>query len=291
MPEVKKAVILAAGIGTRFLPLSKIVPKEVFPLVDKPAIQYIFEEAKTSGIPQIIFVLNPERRDVLDYFTRSSKLERLLKHRKKEKLLAELAVLQELQKGVSLSCVFQKKPLGDGQAILEAEIKVGKEPFAVLFCDDIFEAKPPALSQLLDVFRTCQRPIVALARVSKEDVSRYGVCEVEKIANRFFKIKRVVEKPEKDKAPSNLVVVGKYILVPEIFDYLRKTTPLETGEIILANAIENILKDGKVVYGYELRGKWLDCGSKLGWLKSNLYFSLNHPQFGEELKKYLKEII
>lgn len=291
MAEIKKAIVLVAGLGTRFLPLSRVVPKELWPLVDKPIIQYLLQEIKDAGITQIVFVLNPGKKEPLSYFKRDLKLEKVLKKRKKEKFLVEMRNLQELQKGLSLSYVFQEKPLGTGHAILQAKEKIGKEPFALLFCDDIVESKTPCILQLLKIFKTCQKPIVALCRVSKGKISSYGAVEVEKIAHRLFKLKRIVEKPLPEKAPSDLAIVGKYILTSEIFDYLKAQEMQKSGEIILTDALENFLRDGKIVYGYEIEGKWLECGNKLDWLKSHLWLSLKHPQFGEELKKYLKEII
>lgn len=291
MSEVKKAIIVAGGLGARFLPLSKTVPKQLWPLVDKPIIQYIVEELRASGISQIVFVLGPESKQILSYFEKSPKLERILKKRKKEKSLIELESLKELQKGISISFALQQKPLGDGHAILQAKEKIGKVPFVVLFGDDLVESKIPCTAQLLKVFKTCQRPIVALDRVPREQVPLFGMVETEKIAHRLFKLKRIIEKPLPSKVSSDLVVVGKYVLTPDVFDYLKKQKPDQRDEITLADALANLLRDGKIVYGYEFEGEWLSCGDKLAWLKSHLRLCLDHPQFGEELKKYLKEII
>jgi len=290
MSEVKKAIILGAGLGTRFLPLSKVVPKELWPLVDRPLIQYLIQELKSSDINQIIFILSPEKKELLSYFKKAPTLEKILKTRKDDKALVELQNLQDLQKGISIASIFQKKPLGDGHAIFQAKEKIGKEPFAVLFCDDIIDSKMPAVLQLLNVFKTCQRPIIALSRVPKEKVSAYGMVEVEKIAHKLYKIKKIVEKPAPNQIQSDLAIVGKYILTPEFFDYLKLQKPNKKDEIILAEALDTYLRDGKVIYGCELEGKWLECGNKLDWLKSNIWLSLKHPQFGEELRRYLKEI-
>jgi len=291
MIEVKKAVILAAGLATRFLPLSKVVPKELWPVVDKPLVQHLIQEVKLSGINQVIFILSPEKKEVLSYFKKEANLEKILKKRKKEGALVELKNLQDLQDKISISSLLQKKPLGDGHAILQAKDMVGNEPFAVLFCDDILDSKVPAILQLLNVFKTCQRPVIGLSRIPKERISNYGVVEVEKIAHRLFKVKKIIEKPSPEQAPSDLAIVGKYILTPDIFDYLRQKKQNEKGEIVLAEVLDEFLKDGKIVYGYEMEGEWLECGDKLNWLKSHLLLSLKHPQFGEELKKYLKKII
>jgi len=289
--EIKKAIIPLAGLGTRFLPLSKVVPKELWPLVDVPIIQYVIAEAKKSGIQEIVFVLNPGNRKVLDYLKPSPKIEKILKERKKESILAEVKNLEELCKDISFSYVLQKKPLGDGHAILQAAKVRGSEPVACMFGDDVIDSDIPAISQLAKVFKTCQKPVVALYRPPKDKLPLYGVVGVEKIANRLYKVKKIVEKPSPEEVLSDLAIVGRHILTPEVFDYLKKAKPSKKGEIILAEVFNNqMLKDGKVIYGYELEGKWLECGDKSRWLKSNLYLSLKHPKFGPELKEYLKEI-
>lgn len=290
--EIKKAIIPIAGLATRFLPLSKTVQKELWPLVDLPLIQYVIEEAKNSGIQEIIFVLSPENKKVLDYLKPCPKIEKILRERKKQSILTEMKNLQDFLRDISFSHVLQKKPLGDGHAVLQAARLVEKENVACMFGDDIIDSDTPAVSQLAKVFKTCQKPVVALYRLPKEKISQYGVVAVEKIANRLFKIKKIIEKPSLEEAPSDLAIVGRYILTPEVFDYLKKAKPSKKGEIILAEVFNNqMLNDGKLIYGYELEGEWLECGDKLKWLKSNLYFSLKHPKFGPELKEYLKEIL
>ena len=288
--EVKKAIIPMGGLGTRFLPLSKVLAKELFPLVDKPTIQYIVEEAKMSGISEIIFVVSSGKKAILNYFRKSQELEKVLKKRKKSQILKELKDLEEILKDISFSSVLQKKPLGDGHAILQAAKLIDKEPVAVLFGDDVVDGDTPALSQLIKVFQTCKSPVIALKRLPREKVPAYGVVAVEKIANRLYKIKKIVEKPEISKAPSDLVVVGKYILTPEVFDYLKKASPSKKGEIILAEVLDKMLTDGKMIYGYEFKGEWLECGDKLKWLKSFLYFTSKDPRFSGELREYLKKI-
>jgi len=288
---IKKAIIPIAGLATRFLPLSKVVPKELWPLVDAPMVQYIVAEAKKSGIQEIIFVLSHEKKKVLDYLKPSPKIEKILKERKKESILTEVKNSEELFKNISFSYVLQKKPLGDGHAILQAAKVAGSEPVACMFGDDVIESKTPGILQLANVFKTCQKPVIALCRLPKEKVPHYGIVGVEKIAHCLYKIKKIVEKPSLETAPSNLAIIGRYILTPEVFDYLKRAKPTKKGEIILAEVFNNqMLKDGKVIYGYELEGEWLECGDKLRWLKSHLYLSLKHPKFGPELKKYLKEI-
>ncbi len=292
MPKVEKAVILAAGLGSRFLPLSKVLPKELWPLVDVPIIQYLLEELKSSGFKKIVFVLPPGRKGALDYFKRDFALEKLLKKRGKTALLLRLEKLYELQRNFSFSIVEQEKPLGDAHAVFQARKHIGESPFALLFCDDIFDAKKPVLSQLVNVFKTSQRPIIALSRVLPEETSSWGIVGVEKIARRFFKIKDIVEKPLPAKAPSDLAIVGRYILDSEIFAYIdKRIKKVKDKEIILAEVLNEMSHEGKTIYGYEFEGKWLRCGKKIDWLKSHLYLSLNHPQFGPELRKYLREII
>ena len=294
--EIKKAIIPIAGLGTRFLPLSKVLPKELWPLVDKPVIQYVVEEAKASGISEIIFVISPEKKVVFDYFQRyyfqkSPKLEKSLRERNKISLLEELKNLEGLCQNLSFSFVFQKKPLGDGHAISLAKKLINEgEPIAVLFGDDIVDSKTPCLLQLIKIFRTCQKPVIALQRVPKERVCFYGIVGVEKIANRLYKIKKIVEKPPLDQAPSDLAIVGKYILTPEVFEYLRKARPLKSREIVLANALAKMVEDGKIIYGYEFEGEWLECGTKNDWLECHFYLSLKHPKFGLKLKEISKKI-
>lgn len=289
MPEIKKAIIPIAGLGTRFLPLSKVVPKEFWPLVDKPVLQYIVEEVRNSGIGEIVFVIPPEKKFVLDYFKKSKKLEKILKEKKRNYLLPEIQDLQNLFKNISFSYVFQKKPLGDGHAVSLAKKKVGEEPCAVLFADDVVDSRTPSIFQLMQVFKTCQKPVIALYRLPKEKLSSYGVVTVEKIAERIYKIKEIIEKPSLDVAPSDLVIVGKYIFTPEVFSYLGKAKPSEKKEILLAEVLKKMIKDGKIIYGYEIEGKWLECGNKLDWLKSHFYLSLKHPELGPKLKKFLRD--
>jgi len=268
-----------------------VASKELWPLVDLPMFHYVIEEARNSGIKELIFVLSPDKKNILDYLKPSPKIEKILKDRKKEEVLEEVKKIEELFKTLSFSYVLQKKPLGDGHAVLQAAKLVNKEPVACLFVDDIIEARTPAVLQLTKIFKTCQKPIIGLYRVAQEKISHYGIVGIEKIANRLFKIKKIIEKPSSEQAPSDLAIVGRYILTPDVFDYLKKAKPNKRGEIILADVFNNqMLRDGKLIYGYELEGEWLECGDKLRWLKSNLYLSLKHPKYGPELKKYLKEI-
>ncbi|MFH1401362.1 MAG: sugar phosphate nucleotidyltransferase [Parcubacteria group bacterium] len=294
MMKVRKAIIPIAGLGTRFLPLSKIVPKEFWPLVDRPILQYIIEEAITSGIKEIIFVVKPEQTEILDYFKKyfrkNPELENNLKRRRKYDLLEELKKIENISKKISFLQVFQKKPLGDGHAILMAEKLVKKEPCAVLFGDDVVLAKTPCLLQLIKVFEKYQKPVMALYRLPRKKLFSYGVVGAKKIGNRVFEIKKIIEKPESPKlAPSDLTVVGKRIITPEVFEYLKKSKTGKNGEINLTENLAQMVKEGKKIYGCEFDGKWLECGNKLAYLKSNFYLSLKSPQFGKDLKKFLKE--
>jgi len=287
--SIKKAIIPIAGLGTRFLPLSKNLPKELWPLIDKPVIQYIVEEAKAAGIEEILFVISSDKKVVLDYFKPSPKVEKILKERKKTALLEELKKLQDLTDGLSIHFVFQKQPLGDGHAVLQGKKFAGNDPCAVFWGDDIVDSEMPCILQLSKVFKTCQKPVFALHRIPRERISAYGVVDAEKIASRFYKIKRIVEKPPVDKAPSDLAIVGKYILTPEVFEYLEKAKPSEKGEIIMAEVFDEMLKDGKVIYGYEFEGEWVECGNKETWIMANVYFALKHKELGPKLKKFIKD--
>jgi len=264
-------------------------------LADIPALQYIIEEAHDSGIKEIIFVSRPEKekRVILDYFKKYFKrvpeLEEILKKRGRKHLLKELKKLEKISKNISFSQIFQKEPLGASHAALQAEKLIKNEPCAVLYGDDIVESKIPCLLHLIKIFKNYQKPVIALYRIPKESFQFYGMVKVERIAKRLYKIKRVAEKPSIDEAPSNLAVVGKHIITPEVFNHFKKTPFDLKTDITLSESLSKMAEDGKEVYGYEFEGKWLECGNKLAYLKSNLYLSLKHPQFGSELKKYLKK--
>ncbi len=287
------------GLGTRFLPLSKVLPKELWPLVDKPVIHYLLQELQGAGIEEVIFVTPPGENLTLSYLEKDGSLEEILKEREKTDLLGEVKEIEGLKKEFSFTRVIQEEPLGDGHALLQAQKEIGDEPFALLFGDDLIYSKTPALKQLIDLFKSSERSLVALYSVPREEISSFGVVEKENIANRFYKIKKIVEKPEPEEAPSNLAVVGKYVLLPSIFEFLQNPDEIrkagkmmeETGEIVLAEAIAAALTAGKVFYGYEMKGEWLRCGNKLNWLKSHLFLSLKDPRFGPELKDFLREQI
>jgi len=289
MPIIKKAIIPIAGLGTRFLPLSKVLPKELFPLVDKPVIQYIVEEAQASGIKEIIFVNKPGNKLVTNYFKKKLKSKKASLAKYKNHFLKELGNLEKISKDISFSQAFQKTPLGAANAVLQAENLVGKEPCAVLWADDVVESKVPCLLQLIKVFKKYRKPVVALYRIPKESFQFYGMIDGKKIANRTYRIKDFIEKPSVEESPSDLAIVGKYIVTPEVFDYLGKTHFGLKSDITLSATLVDMAKDGKEIYGYQFEGKWLECGNKLAYLKSNFYLSLKHPQFGSKLKKFLKK--
>lgn len=286
MIEIKKAIIPVAGLGTRFLPLSKVLPKELWPLADIPIIQYIVEEAAASGIKEIIFVTKPEKKLVLDYFQKKLKSKKNLKARYKNHFLKKLESLERISKNVSFSQVFQKESLGDGHALLQARRLIGNEPCAVLWSDDVIESKIPCLLQLIKVFKKYQKPIIALSKVPKESFQFYGMIKGEKTADREYLIKKIVEKPSTIKeSPSNLAAVGKYILTPEVFEWLEKARLNKDKELLTNKVLNKSVINGKEVYGYEFEGKWLECGNKLAYLKSNFYLSLKSPEFGKELAR------
>jgi UTP--glucose-1-phosphate uridylyltransferase len=293
MKKVKKALIPIAGLGTRFLPLSKVLPKELWPLADKPILQYIIEELKNSGIKEIVFIDRKDKKAIGDYFSdkNNQALEKILKAKKKYDLLKELKNLERITNSISFSRAYQERPLGDGHAILSGGKSMGKEPFAVSFADDVVESKTPCLLQLIKVFEKFGKPVIALCKVPKEEFKSYGMVRVEKIENRVYRIKGIVEKPKTiGQSPSNLAIVGKYVFTPQVLKWLKESSLNKNKELLTAEVLDRKIKEGEEVYGCEFEGKWLECGNKSAYLKSNFYLSLKHPQFGKELKSFLKKI-
>ncbi len=293
MSKVKKAIILTGGYGTRFLPLSKVIPKDFFPLVTKPIIHYILEEVKNSGIEEIIIVNRPHNEMLMHYLTPDYNLENFLKKRDKKNDLETLQQPQSLIDNIKITYVIQmEEPKGDGYGVLQAQKIIGEEPCAVLFSDDIVYSQKPCLSQLIEVYNQYQKPVIGIHELPKEKVSSYGVIDGESQVNnkRVYKINKFVEKPKPEKAPSNLAVIGKYIITPEVFDELNKIKfDINRDGIRLAYAFENLIKQEKTILGYQFEGKWLECGNKLLWLKSHLYLLLKDPEYGKEIKQYLKD--
>ena len=285
--KVKKAIIPVAGLGTRFLPATKAIPKEMLPVVDKPVLQYLVEEAVASGIETIIFVTNHKKHSIEDHLSKDKDLEALLRRGKKYSLLESI---QKIHKLAEFKYVFQDKPLGSGDAIARAEKLVGDEPFGVFYADDIVRSKIPALGQLIKVYEKYQASVLGLFEVSKADVHKYGIVKCNRTGSDpdQLKVDKLVEKPEAKNAPSRLASVGRFVLTPEIFPKIRKTKKTK-GEVYLADAIDMLAKEGKV-YGHAIEGTWYDCGSKAGFLKANLAFALEHPELKDEAKRILKEV-
>lgn len=285
---VKKAIFPIAGMGTRFLPLSKVVSKELIPLVDKPLIHYSVEEALLSGIKEIQLVTRKSQKDVTAYFNPNPELEALLKERNKKEELEMVKGLNDVSKQIKFSQSIQKKASGNVDAIYQAKNFAGNEPVGVFFCDDIIYSKEmPGFQQLKEVYETCQRPVVALKRMPKDKLSQYGVVEVEKIANNVFKIKKVVEKP-KGEAPSDLVILGRYIITSEVFKRIEEDKSMRMNDYSISQVLGQMAEEGKVIYGYEIKGEWLECGDKNSWFKSFLTLALDHPEFGSKIKEFLK---
>lgn len=289
MQKIQKVVIPAAGYGTRFLPATKAQPKEMLPIVDKPIIQYVVEEAVASGIKDIVIVTGASKRAIEDHFDYNHELMHMLKKQGKEKLREEIKKIADLANFVYIR---QKGSYGNGTPILNAKSAVGNEPFAVMWGDEFIDAKPERLKQMIDVYNKYGGIVISGVEIkNKEDLRRYGIAELEPVENNIFKIKRIVEKPEPNKAPSNIATHGAYILPPEIFAELEKQKPGKGGEIWLVDAINALTKKGVPLYTVVIKnGKYYDCGNKLEYLKTNIEFGLKHPEVSKDLKKYLKNL-
>lgn len=285
--KVRKAVFTVAGWGTRFLPVTKVQPKEMLPLVDKPLIQYAVEEALDSGIEQIIMVTALGKRAIEDYFDRSFELEYMLEHKGETELLKKVRDLSNL---MDICYVRQKEQLGLGHAILTAKDVVGEEPFAVLLPDDIIDSKVPALKQMIKIYGKYKASVVAVEAVDRKDTVKYGIIEPKKVSLRVHRVLSLIEKPQPEAAPSNLGVVGRYILTPEIFDAIRATPPGKNGEIQLTDALQLLLKKQKM-FAYEFEGIRYDAGTPLGWLKATFAFALKRPNIEPELREYLRQLL
>lgn len=281
--KVTKAIIPVAGLGTRFLPATKAQPKEMLPIVDKPTVQYLVEEAVAAGITDIIFVTGRDKRTIEDHFDVAPGLERMLEEKGKtdaSKLVHNISNLARF------AYVRQKYPRGDGDAILTAAHLIGNESVAVLFGDDLILSKTPALKQLADVYEKYGKSVVALAEVVNEVIPTKGIVRGDRITDRVMRIKETVEKPKLADAPSNLAVVGKYIITPEIIETLKQVKVKEGEELRLAHALDAEARKGEV-YGVKLEGEWLDCGSKIGFLRATVRYGLLHSETGAEFKKFL----
>jgi UTP--glucose-1-phosphate uridylyltransferase len=283
---IRKAVFPAAGLGTRFLPATKAQPKEMLPLVDKPIIQYGVEEAVASGVDNIILVTGRGKNAIEDHFDVSVELETFLESRGKKELLAEIRKISNM---INFSYVRQGEPLGLGHAVLVTRNLVGDEPFAVILGDDVIDADPPALRQMIDVFNEVQGPVLAVERVPKADVSSYGIIDADEIRPGVYRIRDLVEKPARDEAPSDLAIIGRYILTPDIFPALAETALDRTGEIQLTNGLRRLLKD-RPIYGCVIDGVRHDTGNKLGFLRAVVYFALRRPDLADAFRDYLRTI-
>jgi len=284
--KIRKAVVTAAGWGTRFLPATKAQPKEMLPLVDKPIIQYVIEEAVASGIKQIIIVTAIGKRAIEDHFDRSFELEDILKKKGDGELLRKLQNISEL---ADICYIRQKEQLGLGHAILVTKDLIGDEPFAIFLPDDIIEAKVPAMKQMIEVYNRYQHSVIAVEPVAKEDTKAYGIIKPKQVEDRVYQVLSLVEKPEPKDAPSNLAIVGRYILTPEIFGMLEKTAPGKGGEIQLTDGLKLLLKK-QPIYAYQFEGIRYDTGMPLGFLKASVEFALNRPDIGAKFREYLRQL-
>jgi UTP--glucose-1-phosphate uridylyltransferase len=288
MPKIRKAVFPAAGLGTRFLPATKAQPKEMLPLVDKPIIQYVIEEAVASGLTNIIIVTGRGKNAIEDHFDVSSELERLLLERGKTDLLEQVRAISSM---INVAYVRQGETLGLGHAVLMARDLVGDEPFAVMLGDDIIDSQVPCMKQMVDVFERHGGPVIAVHRVPREEISAYGVIDGvnEGDEGRVYRIRDMVEKPKVDEAPSDLAIIGRYILTPDIFEVLEKTPRDAGGEIQLTNGLR-VLAARRGVFGYRFEGVRHDAGNKLGFLMATVEFALKREDLGGPFREYLKSL-
>lgn len=284
--SVRKAVIPAAGFGTRFLPATKSQPKEMMPVIDRPLIQYCVEEAHKAGISNFAIVTGRGKSTMEDYFDQSPELEEFLKEKGKRDLLKEVERVSRLGE---FFYVRQKKSLGLGHAILMAENYVGREPFATLLPDDIFECPMPCIKQLINAFSELKATVIVLGRVDEEGTRKYGIIKPRQISDRVFQVEDMIEKPGPERAFSDLGILGRYVFTPQIFDAIKKTHPDHRGEIQITDAIK-VLSETQPVYGYLFEGKRYDCGDKLGFIKATVELALKRPEFKDELKEFLKSL-
>lgn len=286
MQKIRKAIIPVAGYGTRFLPATKAQPKEMLPVVDKPVIQYIVEAAVASGITEIIIVTSGNKRAVEDHFDHSLELEKWLEKNKKINLFDEI---RRIPRMANFIYIRQKGGYGTGTPVLNAKHLIGDEPFAVFYGDEFFTGKISWVKQMIQVFEKYQDPIIALAEVTKEETSRYGICDGIMVEKNIYQINNIVEKPGPKKAKSNLASIGGFILTPDIFSILEKLKPGRGGELILADAVK-LLNKRRSIYGRKIDGKLYDAGNVFGWLKANVELALEHKEINNSFKKYLKNL-
>ena len=285
--KVKKAVIPAAGLGTRFLPATKAQPKEMLPIVDTPAIQYIVEEAVKSGIEDIIIITGKHKKSIADHFDRNIELEMALKEKGKNDLLE---IVEDISSLIDIHYVRQKEAKGLGHAIYCARTFIGNDPFAVLLGDDIVVSDKPVIQQMSEIYEKEEKPLIGAQKVPHEDISKYGVVKYDDFDDRVYEVEDLVEKPPAAEAPSDLAIMGRYIITPDIFEILENTEPGKGGEIQLTDAL-NELAHKRDVQAYEFEGKRFDVGNKLGFLKATVEFALERKELKDEFSEYLKEII
>lgn len=285
--KVKKAVFPVAGLGTRFIPATKAMAKEMLPVVDKPIIQYAVEEAFAAGIEQIIFVTGRGKKALEDHFDRSFEIEHTLQEKGKTDMLKQIQEL--VPKTGTIVYTRQNQPLGLGHAIWCARDIVGDEPFAVLLADDLIQTDTPVLSEMVKKFDRLRASIAAVMEVDKDQTDKYGILDAKVVEDDIVRIDDMVEKPEPEKAPSNLAIIGRYILTPKIFEYLGKKEKGAGGEIQLTDAMKRLLKE-QPVFGYKFKGQRFDCGDKAGFQMANLAFALERPNMKEKLSSFIKEI-
>jgi UTP--glucose-1-phosphate uridylyltransferase len=286
--RIRKAVFPVAGLGTRFLPATKAIAKEMLPVVDKPLIQYAVQEAISAGAEELIFITGRSKNSIMDHFDKAYELETELEQRGKEKLLE--IVREVLPPGVTCIYIRQAEALGLGHAVLCAWPAVGDEDFSVILADDLIDGKlRPCLAQMQRVYQEYGTSVIAVQKVPREDISSYGVVETQPVGPGLGEVRRIVEKPKKEDAPSDLAVVGRYILTPRIFKLLERTQRGAGGEIQLTDAISMMIQE-QTVLAYEFEGTRYDCGSKLGYLKANVEYGLKHPEFGPEFRDYLASL-
>ncbi|WP_411892984.1 UTP--glucose-1-phosphate uridylyltransferase GalU [Staphylococcus aureus] len=286
MKKIKKAIIPAAGLGTRFLPATKAMPKEMLPILDKPTIQYIVEEAARAGIEDIIIVTGRHKRAIEDHFDSQKELEMVLKEKGKSELLEKVQYSTEL---ANIFYVRQKEQKGLGHAISSARQFIGNEPFAVLLGDDIVESEVPAVKQLIDVYEETRHSVIGVQEVPEADTHRYGIIDPLTKNGRQYEVKKFVEKPAQGTAPSNLAIMGRYVLTPEIFDYLKTQKEGAGNEIQLTDAIERMNNDNQV-YAYDFEGERYDVGEKLGFVKTTIEYALKDDSMREELTQFIKAL-
>ncbi len=287
MNKVRKAIIPAAGLGTRFLPATKAQPKEMLPIVDKPTLQYIIEEAINSGIEEILIITGRNKKSIEDHFDKSIELEMELEKSGKQELLEMVRYIGDM---INIQYIRQKEPRGLGHAILCAKSFINDEPFAVILGDDIVDAKKPCLKQLIDVYNEYNTTIIGVQKVDEQDVGKYGIVQGKYIDDRIYLIKDLIEKPEVDKAPSNIAILGRYILKPDLFEILENQKPGKNNEIQLTDALKTLC-ERQAMYAYEFEGKRYDVGEKFGFLQATFEFALKNDELKEPFLNYLKDLI